>query len=309
MVTFTCNVCGSYNEVEQFATEPASCSCGSNVRIRALIHLLSLELFGHSIPLTKFPRLKAIRGLGMTDHEGYAAILAEKFDYTNTHYDRPPRFDFTEHHPELAGTYDFILSADVLEHIAQPVDRALEEVRLLLKPHGFFGITVYCNPADDLHEHFPDLYQYRLVPLGDSFVLVNRKRDGSLEITDDVIFHGGTGSTIEMRDFGITGLRAKLLAAGFTDLCFLTDNVPDIGVLFDHDVSQPLIARKAPFTMDANAQTQLIEAWHAAERSVDKERERADQLAEWIRLASNSRWLRLGRRLGLGPKHEAAAVR
>ena len=73
--------------------------------------------------------MKAIRGLGMSDKECYNGLLAEKFDYTNTFYDREPRLDFTESHPELAGQYDFILSADVLEHIAPPVQRALEETR------------------------------------------------------------------------------------------------------------------------------------------------------------------------------------
>src|SRR6266853_2007977 len=115
MVSFTCNVCSVYNQVEEFATEPASCGCGSNVRVRALIHLLSTELFGQSLFLTEFPKLKAVRGLGMTDKEDYARILAEKFDYTTTHYDRVPRFDFTLVHPQLAGSYDFVLSSDVIE--------------------------------------------------------------------------------------------------------------------------------------------------------------------------------------------------
>jgi hypothetical protein len=88
------------------------------VRVRALVHLLATELFGRALTLADFPRLKSIRGLGMTDKPGYAAILADKFDYTNTYYDRPPRFDFTEAHPELYGSCDFILSADVLEHVA-----------------------------------------------------------------------------------------------------------------------------------------------------------------------------------------------
>ena len=68
-MTFTCNICGARNEVESMVTEPATCSCGSNVRVRALIHLLSMELFGESLMLRDFPRLKSIRGIGMTDKE------------------------------------------------------------------------------------------------------------------------------------------------------------------------------------------------------------------------------------------------
>lgn len=304
MVAFTCNICGAYNEVEDFATEPASCGCGSNVRIRGLIHLLSLELFGQSLILTEFPKLKTIRGLGMTDKEGYAGILADRFDYTNTHYDREPRFDFTESHPQLAGAYDFILSADVLEHIAPPIERALEEVCHLLKPHGFLGITVYCNPSDQMREHFPELNEYRVVPLGTSDVLINRRRDGSLEIRDELVFHGGSGSTLEMREFGATALEARLLAAGFREVHFLTENLPQLGILFDHDVSQPLIARKERFVWERSAASQMIDLWRAAQSEASQERERADRLETQMRIASQSRWLRLGKKLGLGPPRQ-----
>jgi len=141
-IIFTCNVCGARNQVAEFATEPASCACGSNVRVRALLHLLSMELFSRSLTAIDFPKLKSIRGLGMTDKPGYAAILAEKFDYTNTFYDRTPRFDFTEPHAGLYGTYDFILSADVLEHVAPPVARAFENARKLLRPGG--TLATFC---------------------------------------------------------------------------------------------------------------------------------------------------------------------
>jgi SAM-dependent methyltransferase len=308
MVSFVCNVCSAFNEVERFASEPATCACGSNVRIRALIHLLSMELFDHSLPLVDFPTLKAIRGLGMSDKEGYAAILAEKFDYTNTFYDREPRVDFTAAHPGRHGTYDFILSADVLEHIAPPVERALEEVARMLKPHGFFGITVYCHPSDTLREHFPDLHEYRTVALGDSVVLINRRADGTLDIRDDIVFHGGTGATLEMREFGITSLKAKLLGSGFRDVHLLTENVPPYGILFDGDVSQPLMARKEPFVMSQSAVHQLVDQIQhlKAERDhhhaeADKSRAESGSLRDQIRMAAESRWLKLGRKLGLGP--------
>lgn len=308
MTSFVCNICGAYNEVEVFRTEPPSCACGSNVRLRALIHLLSMDLFGQSLILTQFPKLKAIRGLGISDHQGYARILSDKFDYTNTFYDREPQFDFTEPHPQLSGAYDFILAADVIEHVAPPIECALQALCRLLKPHGFLGLTIYCNPQDQMREHFPGLYEFRVVPLGDSQVLINRRRDGTLEVRDDLVFHGGTGATLEMREFGITELQANLLAAGFLEVNFLTVNMPEIGVLFDHDVSQPLIARKEPFVMDKCARSQIINEWRAAQdRPKDREpdpqeRKRVHQMAEQMRLASESRWVRLGRLLGVGPK-------
>ena len=184
---FICNICGAHNHIESFETEPASCACGSNVRLRALIHLLSIELFGQDLVLAEFPKLKAIRGLGISDQAGYARILADKFDYTNTFYDREPHLDLSEPHPQLYGTYDFILLADVIEHIAPPIERALEEACRLLKPHGFLGITIFCNPIDQMREHFPELNEFKIVPLGKSPVLVNRRRDGTLEIRDDLV--------------------------------------------------------------------------------------------------------------------------
>jgi SAM-dependent methyltransferase len=305
MVSFICNICGAANEIEHFATEPASCACGSNVRLRALIYLLSMELFGQSLVLTEFPKMKSIRGLGMTDNPCYARILADKFDYTNTYYDREPRFDFTELHPKLSGMYDFILSADVLEHIAPPVDRALGEVFRLLKPNGFFGITVYCSPCDATREHFPALHEYRLVRIGNSTVMVNRRIDGVLEVRDDLIFHGGSGTTLEMRQFAMTGLEMNLLRMGFQEVYFLANDLPEIGILFDHDVSQPLIARKEPFSLDRCATTQLIDELRASRDLGWRERERSDALVTQIKLASKSRWMRLGRLFGLGPKFDA----
>jgi SAM-dependent methyltransferase len=267
--------------------ELPSCGCGSNVRKRALIHLLSMELFGQSLILPEFPKLKAIRGAGMTDDECYAKALAEKFDYTNTYYDREPRLDFTEAHPSLSGTYDFILSADVLEHIAPPLDRALGEVCRLLKPNGFFVATVPC-PSHETLEHFPELHQYRIVPLGDTAVLINRRRDGSLEITDELLFHGGPGATLEMRQLSSGELREKLLASGFRGVEFLNQDLPEIGVFFDLDVSQPLVARKEKFAMSGSALSQIIDSWHSAQTQVS--------------LASASKWVRLGRLLGIGPR-------
>ena len=265
------------------------------------MHLLSIELFGQSLFVCDFPKLKGIRGLGMSDKECYARILADKFDYTNTFYDCEPRFDFAEPHDSLHGSYDFILSADVLEHIERPIENALFETYSLLKPCGFFGVTVYCNPSDTMREHFPGLNEYRVVPLGDSQVLINRRTDGVLEIRDDLIFHGGTGATLEMREFGITALRARLCQAGFRDIELLVENVPSIGILFDSDVSQPLIARKEPYVMDACVRAQLVREWRREQERVEQLTEQLADARERVELARQSRWLRLGRMLGRGP--------
>ena len=276
-----------------------------------------MELFGHSLILADFPRLKSVRGLGMSDKGCYASILEEKFDYRNTFYDREPRFDFSQPHSGLSGTLDFVLSADVLEHVAPPVESTLMEVYRLLKPHGFLVATVPCSSGEMLREHFPDLDQYRILPLGGAPVLINRRRDGHLEVTDNLIFHEGFGATLEMRQFTVPALYEKLLASRFTDVRFFNENVPEIGILFDRDVSQPLIAAKEqPFALTSAARAEIIGLWRSAEDRAWRDRQLAanaenlaretralnETLAARNRLASRSRWLRLGQAFGVGPK-------
>jgi SAM-dependent methyltransferase len=305
MIEFICNVCGSRNHIAEadFATEPESCACGSNVRTRALIHLLSLELFGRSLMLPDFPKLKSIRALGMSDKPCYASLLSEKFDYQNTFYDREPQFDFSKPHIHLYGTLDFVVSSDVLEHVAPPVEATLTEVFRLLKPRGFLVATVPCSSDEILREHYPDLFEYRILPLGDAPVLVNRRRDGQLEVTGDLVFHGGEGATLEMRQFTVAALHEKLLASGFTNPRFFNANVPEYGILFDQDVSQPLIAANdESFALAGAARAELMDLWRSAEDRAWRDRQDVETLAARIRLASKSRWLRLGRPFGVGPR-------
>jgi len=124
-----------------------------------------------------------------------------------------------------------------------------------------------------------------------------------VEIREDLIFHGDlVGATLEMREFGITALKAMLMSAGFHEVHLLTQDLRESGIIFDHDVSQPLIARKRPFAIDARVWTQMVEHWNAARDSARRERDRAELAVRQISLAAQSRWLRLGRRLGVGPR-------
>ena len=121
--------------------EVPSCSaCGSTVRLRSLIALLSREIFGVELAIPDFPVLKGIRGFGMSDPPELAQRLAEKFEYTNTFYHQEPRLDVVdpspEHLREHTGRYDFILSSEVLEHVSPPVERAFANLNRMLKPDG-----------------------------------------------------------------------------------------------------------------------------------------------------------------------------
>jgi hypothetical protein len=162
MVCFTCNICGAWNEVEQFASEPASCACGSNVRLRGLIRMLSIELFGRSLVLPEFPRMKAIRGWARRQ-DCYNRLLAGIRLHQHL-LRREPRLDFTNPTPSLRTVRLHSLGRRAGAHSAAG-GRAMVETRRMLKPHGFLGITVYCSPSDCLRERFR-APRIRLVPLG-----------------------------------------------------------------------------------------------------------------------------------------------
>ena len=294
MVSFVCNICGQSNTIEAMDQEASSCAeCGSNVRLRALIYMLSTELFGDGYLLPDFPRLPAIAGLGLSDQSSYARRLEKKFDYVNTYYDREPRFDIASAHPERRGTYDFILSSDVFEHVAAPVERAFEEAYKLLKPHGVLCLTVPFSLDESTVERFPDLHHHAVVNLSGSLVLINRNKQGALEIRDDLIFHSGAGATLEMRLFSQQDLQAKLLEAGFRSLVFQTEPVPRFGIAFTGNWSLPLVARKDEFVFDKRAVGQLAREYNTLRTQLDA--------------VGDSRWVKLGNRFGIGPKLKGPA--
>ena len=325
MIIFTCNLCGTSNTVEAIPWETPTCSsCGSNVRMRAIIYMLALELFGEERLLPDFPRCSDVKGFGMSDAQCYSTLLAEKVDYTNTFYDRQPYLDITESHTDQHGTYDFILSSDVFEHVAPPIERAFEEAFQLLKPHGFLCITVPSVIADQTDEHYPDLHQYSVIELAGEHVLINRKKDRALEIHGNLVFHGGIGATLEMRLFAQADLVRKLRGAGFSDVVLQMEPVDRFGIVFDGPWSRPLVARKQPFPrISAAALPPKSEMIHPAEPQPEptpgadarlahlyKEKaaleRRLETVETQLRLAAGSRWIRLGRRLGLGPRLDSA---
>lgn len=292
---------------------PGCSGCRANSRMRSIVHQLSREFFGKSLPLSEFPVRKNIKGIGMTDSFSYAIPLAEKFDYTNTYYHCEPFFDITAHHPERYGTLDFVISSDVFEHIAPPVQRAFDEVRRLLKPAGRFILTVPSSLDPETREHYPDLHEYGVTKIADKSVIVNRKKDGSIQVHLDPVFHGGDGTTLEMRLFSRQALSKHLTAAGFDEVVFLDEAEERYGIVFDGAWGHPLVARPGagqpvPLPTEQKDQEEEIRLLHAREKIDALQDEngilqmRLAHLSKQIALASESRWLRLGRKLGLGPK-------
>jgi hypothetical protein len=247
---FTCNLCGGdcARPAEQLAREVPSCeACGSTVRLRALIALLSREIFGVAMALPDFPVMKSIRGIGMSDPPALAARLAEKFHYTNTFYHQAPSFDVTSFDLRDQGRYDFIVTSEVMEHVPVPVERSFETLSRMLKPDALLLMTTPYTLEGKTAEHFPELHEYALAAPGGRTVLVNRRRDGSLEVFENLVFHGGDGSTLEMRVFTEPSLRALLQQVGFGSVHIATEDTPEFGIEQAVSWSLPIAARKGCF--------------------------------------------------------------
>lgn len=248
---FSCNICGASCEedIQNFEREVPSCdNCGSTVRFRAVVQMLSIELYGRSFALVDFPVAKNIRGIGLSDSYVYAGGLAERFDYTNTFLDREPRLDITDVDLALTGTADFVIASDIFEHVSPPVSRAFHNVRRLLKPDGVLLFTVpYANsPAAVTVEHFPDLYDFEFITdIGGKRRLRNVTASGAVQFFDDLVFHGGDGQTLEMRLFSETSLIREFLAAGFE--APLIHGNPDFehGIVWNCSWSLPMAVRPA----------------------------------------------------------------
>lgn len=250
--------------------ETAGCAvCKSTLRLRSLVALLSREIFGVAMALPEFPTMKGIRALGMSDSPEVAGRLAEKFDYTNTFYHQAPVFDVTKPDDRDVGRYDFILSSEVMEHVPPPVERAFQSLHAMLKPDGLLLMTTPYTIGGKTAEHFPDLHEFTLASLGGRPVLVNRRRDGATEVFEELVFHGGHGSTLEMRCFTDESLRRALLEAGFTSVHFSAENQPEFGVGHTEARSLPMVARKGRFRPpSAELAKEYREAFRLAARKI-----------------------------------------
>jgi SAM-dependent methyltransferase len=283
-IQFTCNICGHSNRRAraELGRENSSCStCGSNVRTRGLLQVLSFELFGVNLALQDFPQVKSLRGLGISDDSVYANRLADKFDYRNTSYDREPRFDIANPPEEEFGRYDFLVSSEVFEHVPPPVEKALCNAFRLLKPSGVLLFTVPYSLGPSHTEHFPALHEFGLAQLGGRTVLVNRTQAGEVQLFENVVFHAGCGPSLEMRVFTEESLKSALTAAGFLDVRIHGEDWEPFGIVRSESWSLPIAARKGPGGLGMEATRDVLEQWRDLKR------------------LSRGLWSRAGRKLGL----------
>lgn len=243
---FTCNICGSKNELLGAVQhrELMHCdNCHSCARFRGIAKAINNHLLfrSPSAPLAGTAERKDIKGIGMSDAECYSNYLESIFSYTNTYYHTDPLLDISS--SESASRYcdlDFVISSDVLEHVRSPVSAALINIGSMLKKGGKLILSVPYLEGYETIEHFPHLNDFGIVQLGDTYVMVNKRVDGLIEIHQNLSFHGGPGSVLEMRIFGEGDLLALLTSAGFGSIDVLRPDDEEIGYFWQDHVESVL---------------------------------------------------------------------
>jgi len=288
---YLCNVCGTSNDGTATCTEetyPPCIGCGSTVRQRGVLLLLSRALFGCDLALCDFPDLPSVCGLGISDPPVIARPLAKKFRYTNTYYHREPSLDITAAGPDEHGRYDFIICSEVLEHVTPPVESAFASLSRLLRPAGFLILTVPYSVDAQTVEHFEGVSSLTVTSVGGKMIAVGRCADGSFRLFENLVFHVGEGATLERRMFCEADLLTHLTGAGFTAMTVLYEGGERFGISFEHPWSLPVLASRSETRLPAAGLVELAEGFAAQGRM--------------IRAAEASKWMRLGRAIGLGPK-------
>jgi SAM-dependent methyltransferase len=245
---FTCNVCGGegcFDEASLVDPEAPSCAaCLSNVRHRWLVHRLSFELFGRGLMLPHFPESQSISGLGLSDPPLLAEGFARSMNYRNTFYHSEPLFDIRSDDSPI-GDLDFLIASEVFEHVTPPVELAFKNAFRLLKPGGVMLLTTPWVWGGPNREHFPLLHQWAIEEKDGQRVLRNVRADGGTDCLTNLVFHGGSGLTLEMRVFSRSGLETGLCSAGFADVEFEKGSFPEAGIVFPYPWSRPIVARKS----------------------------------------------------------------
>jgi len=246
IVVFACNICGTLCRAPMHALERegSHCpACDCTMRYRAVVHHLSTALFGKSLCIDQFPAsAQKLSGIGLSDSPRYARRLAARLDYTNTYYHTEPRLDVLAPPREYLDRFRFIVSSDVLEHVAPPIDRAFANLHAMLVAGGTLVLTVPFAVDGDTVEHFPELHDYRIEQRAGGPVLVNRTIDGRVQEFDGPVFHGGPGSTLEMRLFSEGALLRHLHGAGFRDVRIHREPALACGIDWAHPWSVPITA-------------------------------------------------------------------
>ena len=75
-----------------------------------------------------------------------------------------------------------------------------------------------------------------------AWTLTNRTRDGEMQTFTDLVFHGGPGSTLEMRLFSREALEREFKDAGFARIRIAAEPYLPFGIHWPEPWSVPMVA-------------------------------------------------------------------
>jgi SAM-dependent methyltransferase len=243
-----CNICGTTNQCLAGTIDRETgpcCHCNSVMRFRSLAAVLTQHLFGKPEILAALPVNRAITGIGMSDAHLYAEHLQAKLNYTNTFYHCEPLLDITNPTPQRFEQNDFIITSDVFEHVPPPVQRGFDNMYKLLKPGGVVIFSVPYVTEGGTREHYPNLFTHSITQDAQGeWWLHNTTREGQQESYNNLVFHGGPGSTLEMRLFTVSALREHFSEAGFVELQIHDQPCFEHGIYWQGPYSITMSARR-----------------------------------------------------------------
>lgn len=199
-----------------YGREGSNCrSCNSTSRDRAML----LAIHGSYLrKILKNPRYRP-NIVGVSDGELMATALKRIYreKYQNFHYHLEPYLDITQVPLRLHSSADIISCSEVLEHVAPPVRLAFKGLFEILKPQGSLIFSVPHTLSATPHiEHFPDMLSYQLdLKANQKPRMIANLTNGEIAVYENLVFHGGVGSTIEFRVFSESSLKTFLNDQGF----------------------------------------------------------------------------------------------
>ena len=222
-IFWECNLCGVTNSsnAEDLHREAGHCkSCNSSVRQREIMDLLEQGL----------PQFKRITPtvIGMSDPSPLCDFLQKVpgINYLNTYLTAEPKLDILNLLNSQKNTADILISSDILEHVPFPPKSATDGMYELLKNNGLLILTVPWFGDIAYQEHYPWMVRHDVIRNSDSshtvygFDVNNKK----IEVLNP-IFHGGPGSTLEMRLFTLSKVLDLLQQSGFQEIAVHLDDV------------------------------------------------------------------------------------
>ncbi|WP_416423033.1 methyltransferase domain-containing protein [Pseudomonas sp. App30] len=216
---FSCCICGlEQNWGESVHREMNICSgCGSNSRFRGLmLGVMRHVIHDATVPLLQQPPRDDIKAIGVSDSQSYAQLLEAKLSYTNTYYHTEPFLDLCNE--QSICTYselDLIVCSDVIEHTSERPHVTLRHMFRMLKPGGTLILSVPTYTFAKTLEWYPDAQSLEVRNLDGNYSVHWTDAMGQSHVNTSPCFHGGPGSTLEMRLISHTELLQLAAYEGF----------------------------------------------------------------------------------------------